>query len=61
MENWVIFKDIRMMRSMSRMRILRVTFRVRQVRPLTTSPVAFVARSCFHRNDLVRFGAHDGG
>ena len=39
MENWVIFKDIRMMRSISRMKILRVTFRVRYVRPLTTSPV----------------------
>ena len=39
MENWVIFKDIRMMRSMSRINILRVTFRVRHVRPLTTSPV----------------------
>ena len=39
MENWVIFKDIRMMRSMSRMKIFRVTFRVRHVRPLTTSPV----------------------
>ena len=39
MENWVIFKDIRMMRSISRIRIFRVTFRVRHVRPLTTSPV----------------------
>ena len=39
MENWVIFKDIRMMRSVSLIKILRVTFRVRQVRPFTTSPV----------------------
>ena len=39
MENWVIFKDMRMMRSMSRIKILRVTFRVLQVRPFTTSPV----------------------
>ena len=39
MENWVIFKDIRMMRSISRMKIFRVTFSVRHVRPLTTSPV----------------------
>ena len=39
MENCVIFRDIRMMRSMSRMKIFRVTFKVRQVRPLTTSPV----------------------
>ena len=39
MENWVIFKDIRMMRSISRIKIFRVTFRVRHVRPLTTSPV----------------------
>ena len=41
MENWVIFRDIRMMRSMSRMKIFLVTFRVRHVRPLTASPVAF--------------------
>ena len=39
MENWVIFKDIRMMRSMSRMKIFLVTLSVRHVRPLTTSPV----------------------
>ena len=39
MENWVIFKDIRMIRSISRMKILRVTFNVRHVRPLTTSAV----------------------
>ena len=39
MENWVIFRDIRMMRSISRMKIFLVTFRVRHVRPLTTSPV----------------------
>ena len=39
MENWVIFKDMRMMRSMSRIKILRVRLRVRQVRPFTTSPV----------------------
>ena len=39
MQNWVIFKDMRMMRSMSRIKILRVTFRVLQVRPFTTSPV----------------------
>ena len=41
MENWVIFKDIRMMRSMSRIKIFLVTFSVRHVRPLTTSPVVF--------------------
>ena len=39
MENWVIFRDIRMMRSISRMEIFLVTFRVRHVRPLTMSPV----------------------
>ena len=39
MENWVIFKDMRMMRSMSRMNIFLVTLSVRHVRPLTTSPV----------------------
>ena len=39
MENWVIFKDMRMMRSMSRIKILRVRLRVRQVRPFTTSPL----------------------
>ena len=39
MENWVIFKDIRMMRSMSRMKIFLVTLSARHVRPLTTSPV----------------------
>ena len=39
MENWVIFKDMRMMRSMSRMKIFLVTLSVRHVRPLTTSPV----------------------
>ena len=32
MENWVIFKDIRMMRSMSRMKIFLVTLSVRHVR-----------------------------
>ena len=42
MENCVIFKDIRIMRSMSRMKIFCVRFNVRQVLPLTTSPVVFV-------------------
>ena len=42
MENWVIFKDIRMMRSISRMKIFRVRLSVRQVLPLTTSPVVLV-------------------
>ena len=39
MENCVIFKDMKIMRSMSRMTILRVTFRFRHALPLTTSPV----------------------
>ena len=42
MENWVIFRDIRMMRSISRMKIFLVTLSVRQVLPLTTSPVVLV-------------------
>ena len=42
MENWVIFRDIRIMRSISRMEIVLVTLSVRQVLPLTTSPVVLV-------------------
>ena len=38
MENWVISKDMRMMDSMSRVKILRVMFKVWQALPLTTSP-----------------------
>ena len=36
-ENWVISRDMRMLGSMSRMMILRVTFNVRHVRPSTMS------------------------
>ena len=38
MENWVICSEERMISSMSRMWIFRVTFNCRQVRPFTTSP-----------------------
>ena len=46
------------MRSMSRIKIFRVTFRVRHVRPLTTSPVLLPVVAF---TEMISSGSHDGG